>query len=224
MRTPLSQSTRRMIAYVCLAAGGVLGFTRLQVVDGRLDRATENNAHNAMVAKQLAQEVATNVVSNCKQRNTAQRNGRDRFVRFFQNLDGVLSSVEQGRRFTEALAEGIVLDPKQEDQDCNNDGVLNENDYSHAELTDDSVLRNAEGVIVQQRGPAVQNLASTLAEQAKEAQRPVQPQPRNPSPEPTLVPLPAPVPDGTLDPVEKPVAPLEGALCSLTSVLDLCRD
>lgn len=91
---------------------------------------------SALVEQEAAQTKATALV-NCQTRNTASKNGRDRFGKFFDALEAIfLASPDQtpeqraqAQQFIENLRAGVPLDPEAEDVDCNGDGVLSERDY-----------------------------------------------------------------------------------------------
>lgn len=76
-------------------------------------------------------------LSNCQTRNTASKNGRDRFDTFFTAIEVIFSSVpnqtpeqQQGAKdFVAKLRTAVPLDPKLEDVDCNGDSVLGPEDY-----------------------------------------------------------------------------------------------
>lgn len=117
------------------------GFVMLQNAVDKSDKA----AHEAqVVATNLAavleredqqQELA--LFTNCQIRNTATKNGRDRFDTFFTAIEIIFTNDpeqtpeenQQAVDFVDNLREAVPLDPLLEDVDCNLNGVLDPEDY-----------------------------------------------------------------------------------------------
>jgi hypothetical protein len=123
-----------------LCALVVLG---LLVVPGyfRLENAVNNSNETShavallVVREKVRDEAAS--LANCQTRNTANKNGRNRFDVLFNAIEIVFSSgtqtPEQKKRvtdFVQSLRAHVPLDASAEDVDCNHNGFLDPIDYS----------------------------------------------------------------------------------------------
>lgn len=120
----------------------VLFMLMLVVVPGyfRLENAVHKANESAHQVKILVQRENARdrslAISNCQTRNTASKNGRDRFDTFFTGIEVVFSASvqtperqQQVKAFVQSLRSHVPLDAKAEDVDCNRNGMLDPNDY-----------------------------------------------------------------------------------------------
>lgn len=111
----------------------------------------EQNANTANEAADVAQATAESfaaaaakedlkqqdeIIQSCQTRNTFQRNTRDKFDRFLNTLELLLSTSasdpERAKRvgdFIQQLRESVETTPEDEDRDCNNNGEVGPSDY-----------------------------------------------------------------------------------------------
>lgn len=132
-RDPRTKNTLlRIAAYVGLAIAAGIG---LNIVQGIAENASDTANDLEQVIEDEIEDRAKQELANCRIRNTAIKNGRDRFIKFNNNLSalfqgGNVRDPAAAEEFRKKMFEGINFEPQAEDLDCNNDGELNEDDYA----------------------------------------------------------------------------------------------
>lgn len=135
-------------ALIVLILVVVPGYARLETAVNKANSAAESSniaaESSARTAKDLSKFVkeqqirdAASVLANCQTRNTATKNGRDRFDTFFTAIDTIFTSYpnqteeqkQRAHQFVATLRNAVPLDPTTEDVDCNDDGKLGPEDY-----------------------------------------------------------------------------------------------
>ena len=129
-------------ALVALLLVGVPGYFRLETSVDTSNKAAEAANKTAQdLIKFIEDEQLKLEEQNlfiCQTRNTASKNGRDRFeafilfleVSFVGDPEQTEAEKERAQKFIDRLRESIPLDPALEDIDCNGDGELGPGDYA----------------------------------------------------------------------------------------------
>lgn len=121
-------------ALVVLMIIVVPGYLRLE---NAVNTANDTAKRIVVVTKAQTDQAKQTTLFNCQTRNTAQKNGRERFEQLFNAIDVIFtsnptSSAEQqqaAHAFVESLRKAVPLDASVEDVDCNVDGQLSLADY-----------------------------------------------------------------------------------------------
>jgi hypothetical protein len=122
-------------ALIVLVVVMVPGYARLE---STAKSASSAAVTSAQTAQELVKTTKAQQQTNCQTRNSAQKNGRDRFSSFFKGIEVVLVNTpgaseerkQQTREFVSKLRNAVPLDASLEDVDCNNDGALTSEDYA----------------------------------------------------------------------------------------------
>lgn len=133
----LQQQTRKrpfFSALVIIMIMVVPGYLRLE---NAVNTANDTTKQVAVVTASQAEQVKQTSLVNCQTRNTAQKNGRDRFSQLFNAIEVIFTSnpattpeqQQAAHAFVESLRKAVPLDPSVEDVDCNKDGQLSLSDY-----------------------------------------------------------------------------------------------
>lgn len=124
------RSLYRILAYLFMGVCVAIAVWRVETTaDEAHDVAVDFRAAEEREDKEEAQER----VQNCAVRNTAIRNGRERFVQFSENVAGLVAQSDdpaRSQRILTALFKDINLDANSEDLDCTGDGEITDADYS----------------------------------------------------------------------------------------------
>lgn len=132
--TQADQSNRtsrwRIVAYVVMGLAAAWG---LNIVQNTAQEAHDTAEDFAAAEAREELEEAQESLENCQIRNTAVNNGRERFLKFRDNIAGLFGQSDDPARaemIQKALFAGINLDPAVEDIDCSKDGKLDSKDYA----------------------------------------------------------------------------------------------
>jgi Na+-transporting methylmalonyl-CoA/oxaloacetate decarboxylase gamma subunit len=121
-------------ALVVLMIVIVPGFVRLENASNKTNQTA---AQVEVVSQAQVAQVKAISLANCQTRNTAQKNGRQRFDQLFNAIEVILTSSptatpeqqQAAHSFVESLRKAVPLDATVEDVDCNGDGQLTIADY-----------------------------------------------------------------------------------------------
>lgn len=122
--------------------GSVLVILLVIVVPGyfRLENAVDSANKSSAQVKAVVQRERTrdeaSILANCQTRNTANKNGRNRFDVLFNSLEVIFSNGQTDperqkrvKEFVDSLRAHVPLDAAAEDVDCNHNGFLEPQDY-----------------------------------------------------------------------------------------------
>lgn len=140
MRSPyvwLQRQTKHrpfLCALVILMIIIIPGYFRLE---NAVNTANDATKRVAVITKAQAEQTKAIATASCQTRNTAQKNGRQRFDQLFNAIEVIFTSSptstpeqqQAAHAFVDSLRKAVPLDPAVEDVDCNGDGQLNISDY-----------------------------------------------------------------------------------------------
>lgn len=123
-----------MCALIVLSLVVVPGYFRLENAVKSANDSTRAVAQ--LVIRENARDSAA-ALANCQTRNTANKNGRNRFDVLFSALEVIFTNGDQSperqkrvKDFVNSLRAHVPLDAAAEDVDCNKNGFLDPIDYS----------------------------------------------------------------------------------------------